>query len=422
MSRLPFQVSGPTSQAAARLREFCLRGHTAPDPAIRRELPTNAVWQRFRELGTELWLDTGDEDAIRPRWTAEYTALTTNNTLLNKEIQKGIYDGVVPEAAALVREAMPSASDQQVVLEIAFMLNAIHGLKLVRSFDADVSVELHTDVSRDVDASVRYGRRFHAIEPDRFIVKVPLTPEGLVAARQLHEDGIRVNFTLGFSARQNLLISHVARPDWCNVFMGRINSLIPMAGFGTGDGAGEKATVASQKVLRELRDAGGPNVRQIGASVRNGGQVLALAGLDTMTIPTAAADDAIAGAPAIDSIQDGTQGDPDADASADCDVFWTVPAGFRKACETLGAIQAADLQPAQVVEVLRENGQGDLFGEFSEDDLRALRAEGKIPMPARWADRVKKGEASWDGLLSLAALESFATDQAGFDDRIRGLI
>jgi transaldolase len=419
---LAFQVPGPSSDAAGQIRQFCLDA-AANNPAATLDAPPhNAVWKRFVEAGTELWLDTGDIDAIRPRWTREYTALTTNNTLLNKEIQKGIYDGLVPEAANLIREVLPGASEHQVVLEIAFLLNAVHGLKLVRAFDADVSVELHTDVSNDVDASVRFGRRFHAIEPDRFIVKIPLTPAGLVAARQLHEDGIRVNFTLGFSARQNLLISHVARPNWCNVFMGRINSLIADGGMGSGDGAGEKATLASQRVLRQLRDAGGPSVKQIGASVRSGEQVLALAGVDTLTIPIAAADAALASGPALGTIVDRTGEDPTADASAECSVFWDVSNSFRTACEELGALSPDALTPEAVVETLQKHGEGDLFPAYSAEDETTIAADGKIPKVPTWKDRVAKREASWDGLLSAAALASFATDQAGFDDRVRGLV
>ena len=169
----------------------------------------------------------------------EFTALTTNNTLLNKEVQKGIYDQLVPAAAQLLHGASPKMTQDQLVQEIAFVLNAVHGLKLVRTFDADVSVELHTAFSNDADASYQYGKRFAAISPDRFIVKVPLTPAGLLAARALHDDGIRINFTLGFSARQNWLIASLAQPTWVNVFMGRINAFIVDNKLGDGVSAGE---------------------------------------------------------------------------------------------------------------------------------------------------------------------------------------
>ena len=91
----------------------------------------NPLWARLREVGTEPWLDTGDMDEASRMWSNEFTALTTNNTLLNKEIQKGIYDAWIPEAAAAVKADRPEISEQDLVLEIAFALNARHGLRLV---------------------------------------------------------------------------------------------------------------------------------------------------------------------------------------------------------------------------------------------------------------------------------------------------
>ncbi len=60
--------------------------------------PCCETWKRLSSLGTELWLDSGSLDEIEPLWTAEFCALTTNNTLLNKEVQRGIYDKFILEA------------------------------------------------------------------------------------------------------------------------------------------------------------------------------------------------------------------------------------------------------------------------------------------------------------------------------------
>jgi hypothetical protein len=247
------------------------------------------------------------------------------------------------------------------VREIAFVLNAVHGLKLVRTFDADVSVELHTDLADDVDASYRCGKRFHAICPERFIVKVPLTPAGVLAARRLVQDGIRINFTLGFAARQNYLIALVARPTWVNVFMGRINAFVADNKLGDGRNAGEKATLASQRVLRRLRKSPGIDVRQIGASMRSGQQCFDLLGLDVFTMPTAAAQEFLASNPSAGEVRDRTNADPPVtfatgvDAAADrLDSFWSVSPGFEQAmCKLL----AADpVPPATLAAFLAEHG------------------------------------------------------------------
>jgi transaldolase len=247
------------------------------------------IWQKVRALGTRLWLDTGDIDEADALWCCEFEALTTNNTLLNKEIQKGLYDDLVREAAEAIRRTVPQIDERELVLEIAFVLNARHALRLVERFDAHVSVELHTDLGHDVERSVAYGRRYFDICPERFYVKVPLTPAGLLAARKLGQEGVPVNFTLGFSARQNYAIAMLAQPRFVNVFMGRLNAFVADNGLGDGRNIGEKATLATQRMLVELRDARRTRSLLIGASVREGAQVAALAGLDVLTMPPKAA-------------------------------------------------------------------------------------------------------------------------------------
>jgi transaldolase len=416
MTETPRHDSPFAKQVAA----FCLQQATQAQ-ARRADFPSSPLWAGVAKTGTALWLDTGDVDAARELWVREFTALTTNNTLLNKEVQKGIYDQLVPAAAKLVQQADPKADRARVVQEIAFVLNAVHGLKLVRTFDADVSVELHTAVADDAEASYRYGKRFHAICPDRFIVKVPLSPSGLLAARRLHDDGIRINFTLGFSARQNWLIAALAQPTWCNVFMGRINAFVADNKLGSGINAGEKATLASQRGLRRQ----GGSVRQIGASMRNGQQIADLLGLDVFTMPTAAAKEFVQKKPDPATLQNRTADDPKVtfaagvDVAADrLEVFWTVTPQFEAAAAAAGKLDPKTATAKDVLAVLAKHGAGDLFPQFTAAEAQQVAKEGKIPVYASWQARVRAGTASWDGMLTAAALASFAQDQQALDDRI----
>lgn len=413
------------SRLAQEIAAFC-RSHVQAPQHHRANFPESALWSAVSKAGTALWLDTGDIDAAKQLWTREFQALTTNNTLLNKEVQKGIYDELVPDAAALLRGVAPSLGDDALVLEVAFVLNAVHGLKLVRAFDADVSVELHTALADDVEASYQYGKRFHWICPDRFIVKVPLTPAGILAARKLGDDGIRVNFTLGFSARQNQVIALLARPTWVNVFMGRINAFVADNKLGDGRNAGEKATLASQRGLRELQRSHGVAVRQIGASMRNGQQVEDLVGLDVFTIPTAAAAEFVGKNPPTDRLRDHTAEDPPVvfapgvDVAADrLDVFWRIDDRCREALRALAKHNASTLQPDSLRAALEQHGLGDLFPTFTPAEAAMIAKDGKIPVHAHWQAKVRAGKASWDGILTAAALASFTQDQAALDERIR---
>ena len=408
------------SDFASTVRDFCLRNYTPPAAGLRETFPSQAIWSDMLKTGTAAWLDTGDVDAARALWTQEFTALTTNNTLLNKEVQKGIYDQLVPDAAAMLKSADPELSEEQLVLEIAFILNAVHALTLVSTFDADVSVELHTNLSRDAEATYQFGKRFHAVNPERFIVKVPLTPEGLIGARRLSNDGVRLNFTLGFSARQNYAIAKIARPTWVNIFMGRNGSFVKDNGFGEADNVGEKATLASQRMLRELQAQEGLDVRQIGASIRSGQQCFDLLVLDVFTIPTGAAEQYIELNPSPDTAVDRTGNDPEVHLTkghADVAKMWEVSDEFK------GAISSLEFTDSLTGDAIREHlaahGAGDLFPDLSAEDRDRVARESKIPQADSWQDRVAAGTASWDGLLSEAALASFHQDQMALDDRIR---
>ncbi len=238
-------------------------------------------WESLRQAGTELWLDTGDMEEAEANWSAEMSALTTNNTLLNNEIQKGIYDIFISEAKHIVQE-LPL---EDRVREIAFMLNSRHGLRLATKFGGNVSVELHTDTAHDIKAIEYYGKRYHEISPDQFIVKVPYTAEGLIGARKLKDTGVRVNLTLGFSARQNILVTRLSRPDYLNVFLGRIGAFMMDNKLGDGTGAGERAVISTQNWVTGLSAKNPWQSKLIAASLRNYNQLELLAGTDVFTMP-----------------------------------------------------------------------------------------------------------------------------------------
>lgn len=404
-----------------------IQEQSARFPAPPVEAASHAGWAAIRATGTRLWLDTGDIEAARSLWSAEFEALTTNNTLLNAEVQKGQYDGLVREAAARLREWSPGLSKDDLRLAIAFVLNAVHGLRLVRAFGARVSVELHTDLANDIGRSVDYGYRYHAISPDHFIVKVPLTPAGYLAARRLVREGVPVNFTLGFSARQNLLAAVLARPDYVNVFMGRLNAFVSDHKLGDGRNVGEKATLATQRELRAWRERGETRSQLIGASMRDADQVMVLAGVDVFTLPpkVAAAYAARSPAPvraALDAELPVAWGEGLSERAVGAHVLWEVTERDR----TLARRAAAELGETATAEDLlalaRDEGFTDLFPEWRSEDWDVIRAEGKIPSWGRWREALGSGRIGLDALMNAAGLMSFVEDQAALDRRVLSLV
>lgn len=376
-------------------------------------------WESLKETGTELWLDTGDIDEAEANWTSEMSALTTNNTLLNNEIQKGIYDVTISEAKSIVRD-LPL---KEKVREIAFILNARHGLRLASKFGGSVSVELHTDTAHDIKAIEYYGKRYHEICPEQFIIKVPLTAEGLIGARRLRDSGVRVNFTLEFSARQNVIVTLVARPDYLNVFLGRVGAFMMDNKLGDGSGAGEMAVISSQNWVTGLSARNPWPTRLIAASLRHHNQLELLAGTDVFTMPpkVAAAGRLSLSGTFTSRMHENYEVSRYASAAeAYVEKFWEVDDKVLTLAERLSS--APPSSGSELVHIAHEEGCEDLFPSLSREERSHIASDGKIPVYSRWADKIKQQKIAPDTLLTLAGVESFKSDQEKLDERILGII
>jgi len=376
-------------------------------------------WESLIDAGTELWLDTGDMDEAESNWSAEMAALTTNNSLLNNEIQKGIYDIFITEAKAVVRD-LPY---EERVKEIAFILNARHALRLALKFGGLVSVELHTDTAHDIKAILNYGRRFHDLCPEQFIVKVPYTAEGLIGARMLKDSGVKVNFTLGFSARQNVLVTKIARPDYVNVFLGRIGAFMADNKLGDGSGAGEKAVIASQNWVTGLCADNPWQTKQIAASLRNFKQLELLAGVDVFTMPpkvAAAGHKELSGKFSPKTHENYEVSMFEAAKDAHIESFWEVSDKVLKLADRLSSKIPASGQ--ELVHIAHEEGCEDMFPSLSKEEKGFIVSDGKIPVYSRWQKKISEGKIAPDTLLTLAGLASFTADQNMLDQRIRNII
>jgi transaldolase len=141
--------------------------------------------------------------------------------------------------------------------------------EILAEVPGDVSLEV---TAPDADTMVEQGRRLAQMGPNA-IVKVPMTPDGLTAAKVLHQDGTRTNVTLVFSPAQAILAaeagSYIVSP-----FLGRLDDV-------GSDG---------MAVLRSICDiyaVQGYDTKVLAASLRHPMHVVesALAGADIATMP-----------------------------------------------------------------------------------------------------------------------------------------
>ena len=377
---------------------------------------------RLKALGTEVWVDTGELEKAEAIWKDELTALTTNNTLANQVVQSGIMDKVIEDTIHKIRLEGLELSEEDMILEVGFVINCKIALRLVQAFKVKVSVELHPAVSRSLERTLHFGRRYFKVCPEYFTVKVPLTPEGYLAVRTLRQEEVPINFTLGFSVRQNYLAARLASPDFVNVFLGRLNQVVIDHKAGTGDLVGEKVTLATQQALRSARDNHKEvNSRLIAASIRNGEQVAFLAGLDVLTIPPAAMkafqDSGKSAEQVVSHIDDEIDPgiDPQHALAKRFPELWKLSDEFENFVNALVANPQLDTMQG---DELAELASGvSLFHPFSEDDLKKIQGHGKIPDLSAWPESI-----AIDDLMTQSALQSFTKDQNALDERIRSFL
>ena len=410
-----------------KIHSFLRDGFSPKFGQVSAEFDTNRHWKKCNDLGTELWLDTGNVEDISRCWTREFRAVTTNNTLLNKEVQTGRYDRLIAEIDGMLEEY--NLDKDRKKLEFAFVLNAYHALRLVEKFDAYVSVEEHTDLAYDVGAALNYARRYHAVCPERFIVKIPFTPAGLLATRLAADEGIPVNHTLGFSARQNYVIARISRPSFVNVFLGRLNSFVQKNGLGTGEYIGERAALASHAAIEELRSQGSAPSRQIAASLRDGKQVESLVGIDVMTMPPGVAEEFIGMDIPLDQVADRTGanyepglGNPTDIGKYGLDMFWEVPDRLVRCIDRLENEDLGRYTPDKIIDFFHANDCGDVMVRWTEKQIKTSWDEGKIPHLDNWKDTIVDKAIGIDSLMNLAGLYSFSTDQNAMDNRVISIL
>jgi len=374
---------------------------------------------RLKALGTEVWIDTGELEKAQEIWKDELTALTTNNTLANQVVQSGVMDQVIKDTVEKINREGLDLSAEEMILEVGFVINCKIALRLVQAFKVKVSVELHPAMSRSIERTLHFGRRYYKVCPEYFTVKVPLTPEGYLAVRALRQEGVPINFTLGFSVRQNYLAARLANPDFVNVFLGRLNQVVMDHKAGTGELVGEKVTLATQRALRSAReDHKEVESRLIAASIRNGEQVAFLAGLDVLTIPPKAMKEfQESGKPpedVISHIDDSIEPGVDLQhpLAQRISTLWELSDEFKDFVDALVARPDLDsMQGEQLDEIARSV---NLFHPFSDADLKKIQEHGKIPDLSAWPESV-----ALDDLMTQSALQSFTKDQNALDERIR---
>ena len=226
---------------------------------------------------TTVVADTGDFNAMRAYAPRD---ATTNPSLILKAVQQDAYKPLFSETVA-AHKGKPTAYIVDRVL-VRF------GLEILKIVPGRVSTEVDARLSFDTQATIAKAHDLIAlyqaagISRDRVLIKIASTWEGIQAATVLEKNGIHCNLTLLFSPIQAAACAE-GKITLISPFVGRI-----MDWYKKRDGkdftAEDDPGVQSVRYIYAYYKHYGYKTEVMGASFRNIGEILALAGCDLLTI------------------------------------------------------------------------------------------------------------------------------------------
>ena len=238
--------------------------------------------EQLRKITTVV-ADTGEIDAIKKYLPQD---ATTNPSLILKAAQIEEY---APLIDASIDYAKTQSNDKaQQVQDTCDMLNVSIGKEILNVVPGRISTEVDARLSYDMEGSVTKARQLikmyndAGITNDRILIKLASTWEGIRAAEILEKEGINCNLTLLFSFAQARACAE-AGVFLISPFVGRIMDWYK-AKEGRDFEAQEDPGVISVSDIYNYYKEHGYKTVVMGASFRNIGEILELAGCDRLTI------------------------------------------------------------------------------------------------------------------------------------------
>ncbi len=230
--------------------------------------------------------DTGDIhsiEKIRPR------DATTNPSLITTAAQMPEYGEIVDEALRWAEKEAKGEGEEAVVRLAVDRLAVEFGLRILKIITGRVSTEVDARLSLDTAATVEKGRYLiklyeaAGVSRERILIKIASTWEGIRAAEILEKEGIHCNLTLLFGLHQAVACAE-AGATLISPFVGRILDWYKKDTGRDSYPAEEDPGVVSVRRIYAYYKKFGYKTEVMGASFRNLGEILELAGCDLLTI------------------------------------------------------------------------------------------------------------------------------------------
>ena len=232
---------------------------------------------------TKVVADTGDFATLK-----EYAPqdATTNPSLILKAAQMPGYKSLVEKAIADNRKS--GIVGDALLGRIMDDLLVLFGVEILKIVPGRVSTETDADLSFDSQGLIDKAHQFislyqkQGIGRERILIKIASTWEGAQAAAVLQREGINCNMTLLFSLPQAVACAE-AKARLISPFVGRILDWFK-AKAGKDFAPAEDPGVLSVREIYAYYKQFGHTTEVMGASFRNKGEILELAGCDLLTI------------------------------------------------------------------------------------------------------------------------------------------
>lgn len=231
---------------------------------------------------TTVVADTGDFESMKAYQPQD---ATTNPSLILQATGRDEYRHLVEKAIADVGDSVPAGARVEAVLDRILIL---FGLEILKIVPGRVSTEVDARLSFDIEGTLDKARHLIAgyeaegHSRDRILIKVASTWEGIKAAEILEKEGIHCNLTLLFSFSQAVACAE-AGVQLISPFVGRILDW-HKANTGKDYHGDEDPGVISVREIYQYYKKFGYRTEVMGASFRNTGEIIALAGCDLLTI------------------------------------------------------------------------------------------------------------------------------------------
>ena len=231
--------------------------------------------------------DTGDIDAIKKYQPQD---ATTNPSLILSASALPQYAPLIDEAIAYAKAQSANKAQQLIDAEDKLAVNI--GLEILKIVPGRISTEVDARLSYDTQATVEKARKLIAlynaagVSNDRILIKIASTWQGIRAAEILEKEGINCNLTLLFSEAQARACAE-AGVYLISPFVGRIldwyKANTDKKEYAPAEDPG---VISVTKIYNYYKEYGYKTV-VMGASFRNVGEIIELAGCDRLTIAPA---------------------------------------------------------------------------------------------------------------------------------------